>query len=91
MNLTDGSSQALVWWNALMRLPLLMSAESMRFMGRRCAAHAENLEKLARCANAREAAEVQGAFAQQMLKDYRDEAELVVREVKEVVPFARAA
>ncbi|WP_191062048.1 phasin family protein [Geminicoccus harenae] len=87
----DGSNQLLTWWHAWLRLPLTLSAESLRFASRRCAAHADNVAALARCASVREAAELQSAFTQRMLTDYRDEAELLMREASEAVPSSRAA
>jgi hypothetical protein len=91
MSFMDRSNQLLTWWHAWLLLPLTLSAESMRFAGRRCAAHGDNFAALARCASVREAAELQNAFTQRMLADYRDEAELLMREASEAVPSQRAA
>jgi len=87
----DGSNQLLTWWHAWLRLPLTLSAESLRFASRRCTAHADNMAALATCTSVREAAELQSAFTQRMLADYRDEAELLMREASEAVPSSRAA
>ncbi|WP_159717273.1 phasin family protein [Geminicoccus flavidas] len=87
----DGSNQLLTWWHAWLRLPLTLSAESLRFASRRCAAHADNVAALARCTSVREAAELQSGFTQRLLADYRDEAEVLMREASEAVLSSRAA
>jgi hypothetical protein len=85
------SSPMIAWWRSMAILPMTMGVEGMRFASRRLLAHADNLTALSQCKSLSDAAMAQSRFAERMVTDYRDEAELVVREVQEAMPTSRAA
>lgn len=71
-----------LWRSMALDLPLSLTAESMRFAGRRLEAHAEHWKALACCASVSEAIELQSGFVARTVSDYQTEADLMSRDVQ---------
>lgn len=87
----DTLAAGLTTWRTLaIDLPLRLSAETLRFTGRRLQAQADHLAALAGCASFKDAVELQAAFLTEGVSDYRKEATTLAHDVTEVA-FAKAA
>lgn len=78
-------------WRAFaIDLPLRIAAETMRFTSRRLQASAVHLSALSACGSLKDVFELQAAFVDTSLADYRAEATTLSREVTEATSFKAA-
>jgi hypothetical protein len=85
------ANEALALWQPAISLPVAMTAEMLRFAGRRMSAQAEYLADIARCKSFAEALNSQSAFLQSAASEYRAEAEVLLKEIQEAAPSLKAA
>jgi hypothetical protein len=90
-DLAQKASEALALWQPAISLPVGMTAEMLRFAGRRMSAQADYLAEIARCKSFAEALNSQSAFLQSAAKEYRAEAEVLLKEIQEAAPSLKAA
>ena len=88
---TQQQGEALALWGAAMSFPLAMTVEVLRFAGRRMSAQADHLAEISHCKNFGEALNSQSAFFQSAAKEYSQEAEVLMKEIREAAPSTKAA
>jgi hypothetical protein len=89
--LAQAPIQAIAAWQTAFSLPIALAAEGLRFAGQRMLANAEHLAELSRCRDLPAAVEGQSAFAQTMATAYREEADVLVQKIQDLVPTYKAA
>jgi hypothetical protein len=90
-SLAQAPIQAIAAWQTAFSLPIALAAEGLRFAGQRMLANAEHLAELSRCRDLPAAVEAQSAFAQTMATAYREEADVLVQKIQDLVPTYKAA
>ena len=84
-NMAEAPAQALAAWQAATVLPMTLAVETLRFAGRRALAQADHLAQLAQCQDLAAAVETQLSFAQATASAYRDEADVVAKQIQTAV------
>jgi hypothetical protein len=88
---TQQQAETLAWWGPAMSFPLAMTVEVLRFAARRMSAQADHLAEMAHCKNLADAFDSQSAFFQSAAKQYSQEAEVLMKEIREAAPSTKAA
>jgi len=74
-----------VWKTMMIDVPMTMSAEVMRFAGRRLAAQAELCERLAKCGSMADAIDAQSEFVEAAIGDFSAESAKLAQESQAVI------
>ena len=74
-----------VWKTMMIDVPMTMTAEMMRFAGRRFAAQADLCDQLAKCGSVADAIDAQSEFVEEAIGDFSVESAKLAQESQAVV------
>lgn len=87
----DLPAQMTAFWRQAASFPLTMAVEGLRFAARRLRCQADHIVELASCEDAAAAINVQIAFLESTVDDYRNEAVVLAKETGDPIVSLEAA